>query len=144
MAEKRNSKASFRKKTDKDYIPDKNEEDTMDHIIDTLEKNLENTNNQTNNSKKQKRAPTTSGPLNIKEFEENEAKEDKQPNKRAKTQPTPDISAQAIVKVVKAPKSWAPAESALLRALIIGLTPTGRNVAGILSSSFVFFCFSLS
>lgn len=138
MAEKRNGKS--RKKVDEPYIPDQTEEEALDHIIVELHQDLENP-----KTPKSKRKASTSNILNIKEFEITEAKEDatKSTTKRQKTQPKVDVSGQEIVKIVKAPKMWTAAESAILKMLCYGCSPVGRNISGmailfVISISFFF------
>lgn len=144
MSQKRNAKASKNKADEPYEPPDQTLEDALDHLISDIEQNLEHT----SQNKKQKRGQqkkstnaTASEPLNIKEFQLNEAEEDKS-TKRLKTQANADVSGQAIVKVTEAPKIWTAAECALLKAIIVGLSPTGRNIAGIIFL-FLLFCFYL-
>ena len=140
--QRRNGKLS--RKKDETYVPDQTDEEALDHIISDLEQNLEN-NSQNNSKNKKKRTSTdTSTSLNIKDFEINESKEDgTKSTKRQKTQPQVDIANQEIVKVMKAPKVWSVAESALLKILLLGCSPIGRNIAGMifLFSFFSFFFF---
>jgi hypothetical protein len=92
-------------------------------MIGDLETTL--TNNQTKTNKRKVNAKSSLIP-SLKEFEENEATEEKQKKKPRSEKEGTDNSSK------KVQKHWDSAEAALLLLLLTGSSPIGRNVSGIL------------
>lgn len=138
MSGKRNSKGASKKNGEDDYIPNESGNDEYDQIIENLEQSI---------NKNRKRQSPTSDKLKITDYEVNEAEETP---KRAKKQKVVDevVKVQELVEnkiSKKSPKVWVCAEAALLRLLLTGFSPIGRNVAGMISLRlFLLFARSLS
>lgn len=93
------------KKNDPDFV-DENDEDSLDHVIESLESNV---------------APSK---LRISDFEDLEAEEGKSPKK------------QKLDK--KVPYHWTNTDAVLLKLLITGCPPLGRNSSCVFYLSFFF------
>lgn len=146
MSGRRNSKGTKKNSDEDAFIPELGNDDYEDQIIQELEEDI--------NNNKRKRC-STSGKLNIRDFTDNEAKEEtpkrKNPKQQAK-QPEPETQStkpqdmkitETVAKIKKPSKIWLPSEAALLKILMTGGPPIGRNVAG-MSFSFSSLLFPLS
>jgi len=107
--------AKGKKKTVDEFHPDDESEDPLDHVIDELERSLEKPTQPTNNKKSK---------LRLDDFLDLEASESPKSTKKVRT------NSNAEPKLAKV---WSPAEAALLKLLITGSPPFGRNSSGIKS-----------
>jgi hypothetical protein len=98
---------------DANYEPNSSSEDPYDHVINHLE----------NDVQVNKAAPK----LQIRDFIDDEAEES---TKSKKAKPDTRTAPETPSKVLN--KTWHPAEAALLKLLIVGSPPLGRNSSGIL------------
>lgn len=135
MSGRRNSKGTKKNSDEDAFIPELGNDDYEDQIIQELEEDINNNNNN-------KRKRSSSGKLNIRDFTDNEANEEtpkrKNPKQQAK-QPEPETQStkpqemkitETVAKIKKPSKIWLPSEAALLKILMTGGPPIGRNVAG--------------
>jgi len=134
MSGRRNSKGTKKNSDEDAFIPELGNDDYEDQIIQELEEDI--------NNNKRKRSSSTSGKLNIRDFTDNEAKEETPKRKNLKQQakrPEPETQStkpeemkitETVAKNKKPSKIWLPSEAALLKILMTGGPPTGRNVAG--------------
>lgn len=138
MAGRRNSKSTKKNTDDASYVDENATADEFDHIVESIEENI-------NKNNKRKHQETTNT-LDIRNYEDLEAKETNKKRKKdeapkhnsttPKTTTTTKTTQERIPKVPKEQKDWNCAEAALLKNLITGTSPIGRNVSGVHFYSF--------